>query len=269
MSTPQEKRSPRRGDGPHSAPAEWEGGTESPPTWSDLTPDPQGLVTGVVQDRDGAVRMVAWLSEASYEQTLETGLVTFWSRSRERLWTKGEESGNTLSLLDVKADCDGDTLLLTVDPAGPTCHTGTETCFGEPDSPAGQFPEGTATHPPEAGGRTQPATGRREGGTESFAPTRFTFLDTLWATIESRAEERPEGSYTTQLIDGGPDLAARKVVEEATEVLVAAKNHAAGIDDDQRLAEEAADLVYHLLVTLAERGVDPQQVDDELRARHG
>lgn len=241
----------------------------SAPVWSSLSPDASGLVPAVVQDRVGAVRMVGWLSEASYAATLETGLVTFWSRSRERLWTKGEESGNVLRLLDVRADCDGDTLLLTVDPAGPTCHMGTETCFGEAGGAAEQFPEGTATHPPEAGGRTQPAESRREGGGDPPPESHFSFLDTLWATIASRAQERPDGSYTTTLLDGGPDLAARKVVEEATEVLLAAKNHAAGTEDDLRLAEEAADLVYHLLVTLAERGVDPALVTEELRNRHG
>lgn len=203
--------------------------------WTALSPGPDGLVVGVVQDRAGAVRMVGYLSEASWDRTIDTGLVTFWSRSRDRLWQKGEESGNVLRLVDARADCDGDAVLLTVDPAGPTCHTGTETCFGHREAPEGD---------------------------------RFHFLETLWATIESRASERPPGSYTTSLLDGGPDATGRKVVEEATEVLVAAKNHAEGIDDDRRLAEEAADLLYHLLVTLAERGVDPSDVTTVLAERH-
>lgn len=217
--------------------------------WSDLSPAPDGLVVAVVQDRDGLVRMVGYVSEESWAATMKSGLVTFWSRSRSRLWQKGEESGNVLHLLDAAVDCDGDALLLTVDPVGPTCHTGETTCFTRDGSPRSRS-DGTRS-----------ARAEREGG-------RFRFLDTLWSIIESRAQERPEGSYTTSLIEGGPDTTGRKVVEEATEVLVAAKNHAAGIDDDQRLAEEAADLVYHLLVTLAERGVEPALVTAELAARH-
>ncbi len=200
--------------------------------WEDLTPDAAGLVPAVVQDREGLVRMVGWMNEESFGRTLETGLVTFWSRSRQELWTKGETSGNSLHVVSVTADCDHDTLLVTVDPVGPTCHTGEESCFGD-------------------------------------ARMRFGFLEVLQDVIDARATERPEGSYTTQLLNAGPDRTARKVVEEATEVLIAAKNHAAGIDDDERLAEEAADLLYHLLVTLEERGVDPSLVTEILRNRHG
>ena len=202
------------------------------PEWADLSPGTDGLVPAIVQDREGRVRMLASMNEDAFRRTIESGLVTFWSRSRQELWTKGETSGNTLALVGVAADCDGDVLLVTTDPAGPSCHTGQDTCFGAPE-------------------------------------TRFGFLETLWSVIEARVEERPPGSNTTALLDGGPDRTARKVVEEATEVLIAAKNHAAGIDDDQRLAEEAADLVYHLLVTLAERGIDPSLVTTELRRRNG
>jgi imidazole glycerol-phosphate synthase subunit HisF len=226
-------QSPHRGDGTHPAQPSGRGVADrTTPVWADLAPGPDGLVTAVVQDRSGGVRMVGHVSEASWDRTVETGLVTFWSRSRQRLWTKGEESGNHLHLVEARADCDGDALLLTVDPIGPTCHTGTTSCFGDP------------------------------------AGSRFGFLDTLWSTIDERAVTRPEGSYTTALLDGGPDAVGRKLVEEATEVLLAAKDHAAGVADDARVAEEAADLVYHLLVALAERGVDPRLAIDELRRRH-
>lgn len=200
-------------------------------TWDTLSPDADGLVPAVVVDREGTVRMVGWMNEDALARTRETGLVTFWSRSRRELWTKGETSGNSLHLVGIAADCDNDTLLVTADPVGPTCHTGEASCFGD-------------------------------------ATNRFGFLEVLQGVIDDRAAERPEGSYTTTLLETGPDLTARKVVEEATEVLVAAKNHAAGVDDDERLAEEAADLVYHLLVTLTERGVDPALVTDVLRRRH-
>lgn len=199
--------------------------------WDELTPDAAGLVPAVVQDREGLVRMVGWMDEAALARTVDTGLVTFWSRSRQELWTKGETSGNLLRVVAIAADCDGDTLLVTADADGPTCHTGDTSCFGA-------------------------------------TPGRFAFLDVLQGVIDERTAERPEGSYTTQLLEAGPDLTGRKVVEEATEVLIAAKNHAAGADDDERLAEEAADLVYHLLVALAERGVDPALMTDILRRRH-
>lgn len=201
------------------------------PAWSDLRPDGQGLVPAIVQDLDGNVRMLAHMNREAFESTCASGRVTFWSRSRSELWTKGDTSGNWLALESIVADCDGDALLVRATPAGPTCHTGSDTCFGP-------------------------------------VPPGFGFLTTLWSVISDRAAERPVGSYTTSLLEGGPDLTGRKVVEEATEVLVAAKNHAAGLDDDLRLAEEAGDLLYHLLVTLAERDIDPGLVMEVLRDRH-
>ncbi len=221
--------------------------------WSGLSPDAQGLVPAIVQDGEGLVRMLGYMNDAAFSATLETGLVTFWSRSRRELWTKGATSGNTLHVVSMQADCDNDALLVTARPAGPTCHTGSESCFGAVSVPPTSSKEGS--HP------------RIEAAVEEGEP-QFGFLETLWDVIASRAKERPEGSYTTTLLESGPDLPARKLVEEATEVLIAAKNHAAGIDDDQRLAEEAADVVYHLLVTLAERGIDPSLVTGELRRRH-
>jgi phosphoribosyl-ATP pyrophosphohydrolase/phosphoribosyl-AMP cyclohydrolase len=142
--------------------------------------------------------------------------VWFWSRSRERLWRKGETSGNTLAVEELRDDCDGDALLVRAAPAGPTCHTGSVSCF---------------------------------------APG-------LWRTIAQRAAERPEGSYTSELLNAGVGPAARKVGEEAVEVTVAALD-----ESDERVVEEAADLVYHLYVLLAARGIDLAQVEDVLVAR--
>lgn len=184
--------------------------------------DTAGLVTGVVQDADtGRVLMVAHLDATALEATLRTGEVHFWSRSRNELWRKGATSGNTMRVRRIRPDCDGDALLIEVDPAGPACHTGSTTCFGD-----------------------DPAVG-------------FAALERLWTTITDRATRRPDGSYTAGLIAAGVDGPARKVVEEATEVALAAKDHATGAADDRRLAEEAADLLYHLLVLLTERRVEP------------
>lgn len=199
----------------------------------DITYDDNGLVPGVVQDATTAkVLMVGWLNAEAVDATLKTGQVHFWSRSRQELWRKGESSGNSLELTSMATDCDQDTLLLKATPAGPTCHTGAVSCFDDE---------------------------RLEG---------FAWLETLWETIDQRATHRPEGSYTTTLMDGGPDLTARKVAEEATEILIAAKNHAMGTDDDQRLAEEVADLLFHTLVVLREREISPALVVSELQKRH-
>jgi phosphoribosyl-ATP pyrophosphohydrolase/phosphoribosyl-AMP cyclohydrolase len=205
-----------------------------------------GLVPAVVQDRaDGRVLMLAWMDAGALAATLDSGEVHFHSRSRDRLWRKGETSGNVLRLVELAVDCDGDALLITVDPLGPTCHRGTRGCFDPDGAPA-------------------------EPTTQGFA-----WLESLWSTIASRAAERPAGSYTTSLLEGGVDTAGRKVTEEATEVLMAAKDDAAaessGADraaTREALAGEAADLVYHALVLLAERGVPPSSVVEVLRRRH-
>jgi phosphoribosyl-AMP cyclohydrolase / phosphoribosyl-ATP pyrophosphohydrolase len=166
--------------------------------------------------------MLGYMNQAALRLTRETGLVHFWSRSRQTLWKKGETSGNTLSLVEVSEDCDGDALLVRAIPAGPTCHTGQISCFDQ--QPADQG---------------------------------FASLEKLWDTVRQRAATRPAGSYTSSLLEGGADATARKLIEEATEVLIAAKDHASGTADDRRLSEEAADLVYHLLVLLAERNTTP------------
>jgi len=208
-----------------------------------MTPEPaydeRGLVPVVVQDvNTGDVLMLGYANQASLEATAATGKMTFWSRSRGVLWEKGETSGNTMKVADMRLDCDADTLLARVVPAGPACHTGATTCFEPVDAP------------------TNDQTG--DGA-----------LASLWATITSRAAERPSGSYTTTLLEGGVDACSRKVTEEATEVLMAAKDHEAGSGSTDRIVEESADLVYHLLVLLAERGVDFEDVEAELGRRAG
>jgi len=175
------------------------------------------LKAAIVQDAaTNRVLMLAWMDEEAERLTRETGEAWFWSRSRERLWKKGETSGNTLAVVELRDDCDGDALLVRVDPAGPVCHTSSVSCFA-----------------PE-----------------------------LWRTITDRAKERPEGSYTTQLLEEGVGAVARKVGEEAVELTVAALD-----ESDERVLEEAADLVYHLYVLLAARGLDVAQVDDVLAGR--
>lgn len=202
---------------------------------------PDGLVPAIVQDaHDGRVLMFAWMDAEALAATVDTGEVHFHSRSRDRLWRKGETSGNVLRLVSIATDCDADALLVTVDPVGPTCHRGTRSCFDLDGAPSSRETQG------------------------------FAFLETLWTTIADRVERRPEGSYTARLLAGGVDAVARKVTEEATEVLLAAKDDAVGSTAATReaLAGEAADLLYHAFVLLAERGVPPAEVIDTLRTRH-
>lgn len=220
-----------------------------------------GLVPAIVQDTsDGRVLMVAWMDAEALTATVETGEVHFHSRSRDRLWRKGETSGHVLRLIDLAVDCDGDALLVTADPVGPTCHRGTRSCFdpGGADAPAPAPAHRSAAH---AAVLAEPA---------GLAPQGFAWLETLWSTLASRAAERPAGSYTTSLLDGGVDAVARKVTEEATELLLAAKDDATAPTPATRdaLAAEAADLLYHALVLLAERAVPPADVIATLRNRH-
>jgi phosphoribosyl-ATP pyrophosphohydrolase/phosphoribosyl-AMP cyclohydrolase len=194
--------------------------------------DDLGLVVGIVQDANTRqVLMVGYLNRESVEMSKETGRVHFWSRSRSELWEKGATSGNYLNLVDMSVDCDGDALLITAVPEGPTCHTGDTSCFS--NGPRGQG---------------------------------FAALESLWATITDRIASPTPDSYTAELAAAGPDLTGRKLVEEATETLIAAKNHADG-DEAQRVVEESADVVYHLLALLAERGIPAAAVIDELDKR--
>ena len=166
--------------------------------------DQAGLVPAVVQDAaDGRVLMVAYMDAEALAATLASGEVHFHSRSRDKLWRKGETSGNVLRLRGIEIDCDGDALLVAADPVGPTCHRNTRSCFD---------PEPTAAARP--GCRAAPV------------PQGFAWLETLWATIDARASASPDTSYTARLLAGGVDAPSRKVTEEATEVLMAAKDDA-------------------------------------------
>jgi phosphoribosyl-AMP cyclohydrolase / phosphoribosyl-ATP pyrophosphohydrolase len=190
-----------------------------------------GLLPGVVQDATtGAVLMLGYLNRAALEETLKRGRVVFYSRSRDRLWEKGETSGNTLNLVSVAADCDNDALLLRVHPVGPTCHRNTPSCFGD-----GQ--------PPDADG--------------------LPFLAKLQQVIEQRIAESPEGSYTAKLYGQGIKRMAQKVGEEGVEVALAAQS--AG---NEELIAEAADLVFHLALLLRARDLSLDSVARELAARH-
>lgn len=229
------------------------------PNWG-----PDGLVPVVVQDEaDGRVLMVAYTDVEALAETQATALLHFYSRSRQTLWRKGETSGNTLRVVSLDLDCDRDAILATVRPAGPTCHRGTRSCF---DSEEAAEAAGAAT-----GAAVEPPT---EIAVAYPQPQGFAWLETLWSTIEDRREARPTGSYTVSLLDGGVDIIGRKVTEEATEVLIAAKDdataEAAGADraaTGAALAGETADLLYHALVLLAARGQLPRSVLDALRSR--
>ena len=188
-----------------------------------------GLVPAIIQDATTKnVLMLGFMNEEAYEKTLATKHVTFWSRTRNTLWTKGETSGHFLNLMDMKIDCDNDTLLVRVNPVGPTCHTGTDTCWGEENE----------SNP-------------------------LLFLSELQSFIDKRKQEMPEGSYTTSLFTKGVNKIAQKVGEEALETVIEATN---GTDD--HLVYEASDLLYHLIVLLTEKGLRIEDVAEELHKRH-
>ena len=188
-----------------------------------------GLVPAIVQDADTRqVLMLGFMNEEAYAKTVQTGLVTFWSRTRQTLWTKGETSGNVLEMVSMAADCDNDTLLVRVHPHGPTCHTGTDTCWGE---------------------------------TNEASPVLF--LAKLQDFIEQRREQMPEGSYTTRLFRDGVNKIAQKVGEEALETVIEAVS---GTND--KLTYEAADMLYHLLVLLTSKGLRIEDIAAELQKRH-
>ncbi len=188
-----------------------------------------GLVPAIIQDAvTQKVLMLGFMNDEAYQKTQETKHVTFWSRSRNTLWTKGETSGNFLNLVDIKVDCDNDTLLVQAHPDGPTCHTGTDTCWGEEND----------ANP-------------------------LLFLTELQDFINKRKQEMPEGSYTTSLFNKGINKIAQKVGEEALETVIEATN---GTND--HLVYEASDLLYHLLVMLTEKGLRIEDVAAELQKRH-
>jgi len=245
---------------------------------------PDGLVAAVVQDADdGRVLMLGWQDSVAVAATIATGQAHFHSRSRDALWKKGETSGNTLAVVSLELDCDADAVLITARPAGPTCHTDARSCFDfEPDAAepaavvptAGQpAPPAEAKEPDATPDATSAAQMPAETLTEPPPSQDFAWLERLWATIEERARTRPQGSYTSKLLEEGVDATARKVAEEATEVVMAAKDDAVAqrlgaARPRAELAGELADLLYHSLVLCAERGLPPSEVIEALKRRH-
>lgn len=188
-----------------------------------------GLVPAIIQDAEtGAVLMLGFMNKEAYAKTIETGLVTFFSRTKKRLWTKGETSGNFLHVVSVKADCDNDALLIRVHPDGPACHLGTDTCWGEKNE----------VNP-------------------------LMFLSELQDFIEKRQKEMPEGSYTTSLFKEGMNRIAQKVGEEALETVIESVN-----GSRERVIYEGSDLLYHLIVLLTSKGLRIEQLANELKTRH-
>ena len=185
-----------------------------------------GLIPAIVRDaKSGAVLTLAYMNEDSLQKTVESGETWFWSRSRNELWHKGATSGNTQRVVHIAADCDRDALVVTVEPAGPACHTGADSCFDDVPPPAFD-------------------------------------LNRLMKVLAQRRAERPEGSYSTYLFNEGRDKILKKVGEEATEVVIAAKG-----DSRERLVSEVADLMFHLSVLLTDAGVEWAEVGAELQKR--
>ncbi|MDD4636333.1 MAG: bifunctional phosphoribosyl-AMP cyclohydrolase/phosphoribosyl-ATP diphosphatase HisIE [Bacteroidales bacterium] len=188
-----------------------------------------GLIPAIIQDDvTNKVLMLGFMNEEAYNKTVELGKVTFYSRTKDRLWTKGEESGNFLNVVSIKEDCDQDTLLIKVNPVGPVCHLGTDTCWGE------------------------------KNDMEDIL-----FLKYLQDFIERRYKEMPEGSYTTSLFQKGINRMAQKVGEEAVESVIEATN-----GTEKGLIYEASDLIYHLIVLLTSKGLRIDDLARELKTRH-
>jgi phosphoribosyl-AMP cyclohydrolase / phosphoribosyl-ATP pyrophosphohydrolase len=193
----------------------------------------QGLLPAIVQDTiDGSVLMLGYMNREALAATQASGRVTFFSRSKQRLWTKGETSGHFLEVRAIAADCDGDTLLILAQPHGPVCHRGTSTCFGE--------------------------------GAPQTAAQPYGFLGVLTQTIRQRIDERPPGSYTAKLLDEGPRRIAQKVGEEGLELALASV-----AQGDEEVIAEAADLLYHIVLLLEAKGLSLARVVAELAARGG
>lgn len=196
-----------------------------------------GLVPAIIQDADTRqVLMLGYMNREAYEKTVAEGIVTFYSRTRQCLWTKGETSGHFLHVVSIKNDCDNDTLLLRVHPDGPVCHTGTDTCWGEKNQSLEQCSE---------------------------VQSPLLFLSDLQNFIEQRHREMPEGSYTTSLFRDGLNRMAQKVGEEALELVIEACN-----GTDERMIYEGSDMLYHLIVLLTSKGLRIEQMAAELQERH-
>jgi phosphoribosyl-AMP cyclohydrolase / phosphoribosyl-ATP pyrophosphohydrolase len=217
----------------------------------DLTFDGRGLIPAVAQQFDsGEVLMVAWMDRESLARTLRDGEAWYFSRSRQRLWRKGETSGNVQLVREVRYDCDADTLLVLVDQQGAgACHTANRSCFYrtlKPVQDAGPMDEGT--HP----------VSETTDGAQSLGAV----IEDLYAVLEQRKAEMPEGSYTAKLLGGPQDKLLKKIAEEAGEVIIAARD-----GDNAATRYEIADLVYHLLVVMVREGVTPEALAAELAGR--
>ena len=212
-----------------------------------------GLVPAIIQDAETRnVLMLGFMNEEAYQKTLDTRHVTFWSRTRQTLWTKGETSGHFLNLVDMKIDCDNDTLLVRVNPIGPTCHTGTDTCWGEENTPV---PASSSAHQ---------VTDEPGSESDSASPSNpLLFLSELQDFIEQRHREMPEGSYTTSLFRDGLNRMAQKVGEEALELVIEACN-----GTNERMIYEGSDMIYHLIVLLTSKGLRIEDLAKELQERH-
>jgi phosphoribosyl-ATP pyrophosphohydrolase/phosphoribosyl-AMP cyclohydrolase len=203
--------------------------------------DERGLVPVVVQDANTQqVLTLAYMNAESLKRTLETNETWFWSRSRSTLWHKGETSGNKQRVIDILLDCDSDALTVLVKPNGPACHTGEQSCFHNALREAGTFNESVTDRKSDLG----------------------VVLIDLYALVESRKRNRPKGSYSTYLFDQGLDKILKKLGEEASETIIAAKNQ-----DPEALVAETSDLLYHLIVLMVERGLTLDQIRDELVGR--
>jgi len=235
--------------------------------------DERGLITAVVQDDDSdEILMVAHMNAESLSKTLQTGETWFWSRSRQELWHKGATSGATQRVVDVRLDCDGDALLVRVNPNGPACHTGERSCFlrGAQDVEAAKSEE--PVKPKEIdGGKDGPILKRVEPQVSLVNVAAMDLgiqLQDLFKLIQERKDQRPEGSYTSYLFNSGIDKILKKVGEESAETIIAAKN--AGDDEGRKqLSSEISDLLYHLLVLMVERDVSLYDIAAELSARAG
>lgn len=210
--------------------------------------DEQGLIPAVVQNsRTKEILTLAYMNNESLSRTIETGQTWFWSRSRKELWHKGETSGNFQNVVDIRIDCDGDSLVILVDPEGPACHLGENTCFHRQL----QETEYQLLH-------------KSVSLVNQSSLELGILLDELYRLIEERKLKRPEGSYTTYLFNAGLDKILKKVGEESAETIIAAKNHST-----QQMASEISDLLYHLLVLMSERGVRLEDIFNELKQRAG
>jgi len=230
----------------------------------DVRFDERGLVPAIVQDaRTREVLTLAYMNEESLRRTLEEGETWFWSRSRAELWHKGATSGNTQRVVELLLDCDADAVVVLVEPRGPACHTGAVSCF-QSEGEGLQSVGGRRAEDARAGVSGQSEDARSEVERDDESDDIGAVLEELYGVIEGRRREMPEGSYTTYLFEKGLNKILKKVGEESAETIIAAKD-----EDPAALTAETADLVYHLLVLMVERGLTLADLGRELARRRG